>query len=78
MPSIDVPQGYVCTLRPHLLVAQTLSFFYSYSYVLAAAASTIVLNAYQTINVGRARKAANVPYPQGQFHIVMDKFNIGY
>ncbi|EJC99659.1 membrane-associated proteins in eicosanoid and glutathione metabolism [Fomitiporia mediterranea MF3/22] len=47
-----------------LLVAQTLFLYYSYSYVLAAAASTIVLNAYQTINVGRARKAAKVPYPQ--------------
>ncbi|EJC99660.1 uncharacterized protein FOMMEDRAFT_112727 [Fomitiporia mediterranea MF3/22] len=35
-----------------------------YSYVLAAATSSILLNAYQVYNVTKARKAANIAYPQ--------------
>ncbi|KAH8119906.1 hypothetical protein DFH11DRAFT_1721808 [Phellopilus nigrolimitatus] len=35
-----------------------------YSYVLAAAASTIYLNAWQMTRVGRARKQAAIAYPQ--------------
>jgi len=34
-----------------------------YSYVLAAATSAFWLNVYQTVNVGQARKAAGVKYP---------------
>ncbi len=42
---------------------------YSYSYLLASVASTFWLTFWQSFRVGRARKAAGIPYPQGGPHI---------
>ncbi|KAF7795552.1 hypothetical protein EIP86_006714 [Pleurotus ostreatoroseus] len=35
-----------------------------YGYTVAAVASTFCLTFFQTVKVGRARKAAKIPYPQ--------------
>ncbi|PVH82553.1 hypothetical protein DL98DRAFT_586540 [Cadophora sp. DSE1049] len=35
----------------------------TYGYVLLAAASTFVMNAIHTVNTGKYRKAAKIPYP---------------
>ncbi|RFU26685.1 Glutathione transferase/Glutathione peroxidase/Peroxidase, partial [Scytalidium lignicola] len=52
-------------VTPGKLKANLLIFFIS-SYVILAAASTFLLNTVHSINTGKLRKAAKVPYPQTQ------------